>query len=273
MVENNDESWALERPVAVLDGGLGSYLAVRLIHEKFPDQDILYLADRASFPYGTKSRVELFDTVLRALRWLRRYSPSAVVIASNVPSITVLDDLAKENATPLIGVLPPVHQALEVAGNCEVAVLGAASMIYSEQFVAYLSREAGDLADHVHSINASPLIELVESGEFLLNPKSARNFIAEFISRVLSACPDIAVFTLSSTHLAWLRDFLEEACMGRILLDPLESILPQLAAHSSSGSGRIKCFVTENAQYPSSAFQEIFHVLGIDVPISVIEID
>jgi glutamate racemase len=46
------------KPIAVFDAGIGSYSAVATIRNRFPQQDIIYFADRASFPYGAKSLAE-----------------------------------------------------------------------------------------------------------------------------------------------------------------------------------------------------------------------
>jgi glutamate racemase len=260
------------KPIAVFDTGLGSYSAVRLIHEHFPLQDIIYLADRASFPYGAKTRTELYNVVCRALQWLQKYSPSAIVVASNVPSITVLDDIAKNYPTPLIGVCPPVREALDIAGHREVAVLGAASLVNSQQFKAYVLRKAGGAADQVHAVDASRLIDLVETGDFLFNRIAAQELVTNFITHLLSERPQIGVLTLSSTHLAWLRNLIEDARTQRVLLDPLESILPRLTRHISAGCGKITYLVTENDRYPSSAFRRLLDELEISAPVSVIEI-
>ena len=41
---------ALLRPIAVFDAGIGSYAIARQIADRFLDQDVIYFADRASFP-------------------------------------------------------------------------------------------------------------------------------------------------------------------------------------------------------------------------------
>jgi glutamate racemase len=47
---------ALYRPLGMFDAGIGSYAIVRLVQRRFLDQDIIYLADRASFPYWQRPR-------------------------------------------------------------------------------------------------------------------------------------------------------------------------------------------------------------------------
>jgi glutamate racemase len=57
----------LWKPLAVFDAGLGSYAVVRLLHEAYPAQDILYLADRGKLSYGGKSRIALVGVVGKAI--------------------------------------------------------------------------------------------------------------------------------------------------------------------------------------------------------------
>lgn len=83
----------LVQPIAVFDAGIGSYTAVAAIQRLLPQQDILYFADRASFPYGGKSRSELLGVLRRTLLYLDTFEPTAVLVASNAPSITVLSEL------------------------------------------------------------------------------------------------------------------------------------------------------------------------------------
>src|SRR5215475_13247654 len=91
----------LNRPIAVFDAGIGSYAIARKIADRFPGQDVLYFADRANFPYGGKSRAELLGVMRATIERLEIYSPAAVVIASNAPSVMVLDELRASSRTPL----------------------------------------------------------------------------------------------------------------------------------------------------------------------------
>ena len=133
---------ALIRPIAVFDAGIGSYIIARQIANRFPGQDVVYFADRASFPYGGKGRAELLAVMRSTIHRLERYGPVAIVIASNAPSLMVLDELRAASRTPLVGVFPPVRRALAVSRTKRAAVLGVASLIASDEIRAYVEREA-----------------------------------------------------------------------------------------------------------------------------------
>ena len=99
-------------PVAVFDSGIGSLSIIRELKREIPTEDLLYFADRAHFPYGSKSHNELRELAINTINYLRRYKPKLVVIASNTPSVQVLDDVKKMVPdVPIIGVSPPLKEA------------------------------------------------------------------------------------------------------------------------------------------------------------------
>ncbi|MFE9581023.1 glutamate racemase [Nocardia sp. NPDC006044] len=259
---------SLRRPIAVFDAGLGSYSAVELLHRRLPDRDLVYLADRASFPYGAKNRTELLTVVDRAVRFLADFEPSAILLASNAPSVTILDEL--RSPVPIFGVRPPVREALAVAG--EVAVLGVRSLVESAELAEFLRVEADSAIARVHAVNASALVELVESGDFLFRREHTATMIADFLDALLAAHPGIAAITLSSTHLPWLRDYFERARPELRLFDPIEGVVEQIRPLSAAGTGTVLGLVTENEQYPAAEFREMLARLEIDLELESVVI-
>jgi len=264
---NHDALPKLVRPIAVFDAGIGSYAAVAAIQHLLPQQDILYFADRASFPYGGKSRQELLAILHRTLRYLDSFDPAAVLVASNAPSITVLDDLMGIITPPVFGVRPPIAAALAIAGDNAVAVLGVQSMVESPELRLYADTQAGERKAQVHLVNASPLVELVESGTFLFAPERTQAQVDAFLDALDGQHPDIAAFTLSSTHLPWLRAFIERARPGRPLFDPLDDAIAAVAPHAVTGTGAVLALVTENERYSAAEFGLMLKRLGVSLPL------
>jgi glutamate racemase len=255
----------LHKPIAVFDAGIGSYAAVALLRERLPHQDILYLADRASFPYGAKERPALLAILRRTLAFLGTFDPAAVLVASNAPSITVLDDLVVGAARPVFGVRPPVKEALAAAGARDVAILGVTSLVESPELRAYVAAQAGDDARRVKVIDASSLVDLVESGQFLADPKDTQARVARYIERMNARYPDLGCLTLSSTHLPWLRTFMEPCCFGQHLLDPLGGVVEEIAGLATQGTGQIVSLVTTSAAYGIADFRLMLRRLGLDL--------
>lgn len=261
---------SLHRPVAVFDAGIGSYAIVAEIQKAFPRQDIVYFADRASFPYGGKGREELLAIMRRTIAFLGRYSPGAVVIASNAPSIMVLDELQRDPGPKLFGVHPPLSAALSQTRSGRVGIMGVKSLIESPMLARFVATHTAD-PDQVALINASPMVELVENGSFLFDPEGTQFHVSAFMEEVLKRHPGIDVFTLSSTHLPWLASFFASARSDCAFLDPAQDIVAGLTP-SEGGSGKIIGLVTESAEYRLSAFKEMLEKLGIDIPLQAVTV-
>lgn len=263
-----EEENGVHKPVAVFDAGIGSYAIVAAIKAHFPNQDILYFADRASFPYGGKNREQLLHTMRRTLRFLEGYDPSAIVIASNAPSIMVLEDVQKESTVPVFGVYPPLAEALACSASGHVGIMGVRSLIESEALTSFVGRLAEKI-ENVSLINASPMVELVESGVFLFAPEKTQEAVASFLDEVFSTDPAIDVLTLSSTHLPWLRAFFEKARPQCRFLDPAEDMIVAMGQRSE-GTGIVRALVTEDENYDIETFRRMLESLNVDIPLEAV---
>ncbi|WP_375776278.1 hypothetical protein ACE103_31915 [Bradyrhizobium sp. ma5] len=135
---------------------------------------------------------------------------------------------------------------------------------------AFAATEAGDQVRRVLFVNASPLVDLVESGAFLFDQTGVQQKVDAFVSELDAQHADIRAMTLSSTHLPWLRSFLERSVKGRPLLDPLDSALGAIGPVAVEGQGQVLGLVTENDRYTASDFQRMLDRLGIALPLRIV---
>lgn len=255
------EEQPLQAPIGVFDAGIGSYGIAQRIRQHYPTQDILYFADRASFPYGAKRKAELASCVGRAIARLADMGAAAVVLASNAPSVMVLEDIRAAQPVPVLGIHPPIAQALAVSATGRIAVMGVASLVRSEEIRAYVAREAEGRS--IELVNASALVQLVEEGIFLSDTSRTLQAVQVFLRVLQQRLPGLDVCTLSSTHLPWLAPFFAQAAPGIAFLDPAESLMPRLRPHVTAGSGRTLCIATESAAMPLDGLQHMLDLLGV----------
>lgn len=255
----------LHRPLGIFDAGIGSYAIVRFVQQRNPCQDIIYLADRASFPYGAKDKSALHEVTAAAISRPRDMGAEAVIVASNAPSITVLDEIKQTMKTPILGVYPPVTRAIAASDTKSVGLLGVKSLVESNELKQYIDVQSAGTG-RVMTFNASPLVELVESGVFLKKPLLTREIIRGFISSILIAHGDIDVFTLSSTHLPWLNSALDAVFPELVFLDPAEEVVAALAPYVTHGNGTVSCVVTASDAYPFEEFKAM--LMKLDIPLT-----
>ena len=206
--------------IVVFDSGFGSLSIIREIQKKFKGE-LIYFADQKNFPYGTKSKPELEQIIKKTIVLLEKeFSPQLIVMASNTP--TLLLDYGKISSK-LVGVYPPLDNAVKSSKTKNIAILGTRSVSKSEALIEFIEKcnVPNDIV--IHKIDCSSLVELVESGKFLTDKEYCKNIIKEVLDDVFLDNL-IDVVTLSSTHLPFLEILLKSIFKNIKFLDPAKDI-------------------------------------------------
>ena len=254
-------------PVAVFDSGIGSLSIIRELRREVPAEDLLYFADRAHFPYGGKSHGELREIIVNTINYLARYKPKLVVVASNTPTVQVLDEVRRQVELPVIGVRPPLKEAARLTRKKHIGIMATAGTIRSKELENQLRRE---VPQHimVTKFDASPIIDLIEHGVHLENER--RTF--DVISRVLGDNVDekIDVITLSSTHLPFVKKYLAALLPTVRFVDPAQSVARDVRKFlafyrmtKKSGNGRLQILVSDSKR----EFEKSVRAMGVREPV------
>jgi glutamate racemase len=113
-------------------------------------------------------------------------------------------------------------------------------------------------------VNASDLVELVESGAFLTDVDGT---LAAVRAKLDTLHPDADIATLSSTHLPWLARYFEEARPDIRFLHPADDVVEAVAPYVINGSGTFRTLVSERPGYDLADFQRMLGHLGLDLAI------
>jgi glutamate racemase len=113
----------------------------------------------------------------------------------------------------------------------------------------------------VSKFNASPLISMIEDGTFLKNRKK----IAQLIRQLLGKLDDIDVVTLSSTHLPFILDQLNQIYPHIEFIDPSQIIAKEVKKflinnnlNNKTKNGKMRILVSDKKK----EFQEILRQIG-----------
>ena len=147
--------------IGIFDSGVGGFTALYEVRRLVPRADILYLADRANAPYGTKSDGELISLVTEDIRRLTALGAEKILIACCTASTVweSLDEGARRLSIPIIR--PAANAAARLSAN-GIAVIATEATVRSHSF----AREISSLSPHipVSEIAAQELVSLVEGG-------------------------------------------------------------------------------------------------------------
>ena len=256
----------MNKPIAIFDAGLGSYTIVETIKKAYPQQDIIYFADRKSFPYGAKTIEQLKTIIENSIEFLLKRGANFIILASNAPSITVLDKI-KNNK--VIGIYPPLRDVINDKKK-NTLIIGAKVMIESSELQNYIKREVGDSYKQFHVENASSLIQLIESGAFINNIEETEKTIKNFIDNCENKFGKLDSITLSSTHLPWISSYFKKIIPEVKLYDPADNLVKAIKNYTNIGEGKIHSIISESEKYTANEFLKILDILKIKLDYEII---
>ena len=204
--------------IVVFDSGFGSLSIIKQIRKNMK-AEIIYFADQANFPYGSKSIIQLKKIIFRTINFLEKeFNPDLIIVGSNTPSIL----LNGYGSSKIVGVYPPLIEASKKSKSSSIGILTTKNVTKSKRLDALIRKKVPKRVK-VLKINASPLVELVESGKFI----NKKQFCTKKIKLILQKQfenSSIDVVTLSSTHLPFIRPFLKKIFPKIQFIDPSETI-------------------------------------------------
>ncbi|UYY57909.1 glutamate racemase [Sphingomonas sp. S2-65] len=118
------------RPILFFDSGMGGLSVLAPTARLLPHASMVYVADSAGFPYGTRSEAEIAARVPALLgRLAERYDPRLIVIACNTASTIALEHVRAALDVPIVGTVPAIKPAAERSRTRVIGVLGTEATV------------------------------------------------------------------------------------------------------------------------------------------------
>jgi len=247
--------------IIVFDSGFGSISVIKPIQHTIKS-DLIYYADQKNFPYGKKSKSQLTKIITNRIKFLEeKFKPDLIVIGSNTPSLLV--EINKKN---VVKVLPPIKMAAKISVTGNVAILTTLAAVKSKKLSEFIKRSKLPKRINIKKMNASRLVQLVESAKFIDNQNLCNTVVRKTLSEQFSKY-NIDVATLSSTHLPFLLPFFKKQFPHVTFLDPAQEIankVRKIIGKKSSKRNSMKIFTSSEPE----KFQNHLWKMGIKKKVS-----
>ena len=149
-------------PILIFDSGVGGLSVLAPTRALLPNAPIVYAADSAGFPYGTRSDAELAARVPAILgRLVERFRPRLAVIACNTASTIALDHVRAALGVPVVGTVPAIKPAAERSRSRVIGVLGTEATVRQPYVDDLAARFAADCTVVRHG--SRDLVDLAEA--------------------------------------------------------------------------------------------------------------
>lgn len=207
----------MNRPIGVIDSGVGGLTVVKELMRQLPKEEIIYLGDTARCPYGPRPIEEVRTFTWEMVDHLLMKDIKMLVIACNTATAIALEEIAESVEIPVVGVVyPGARTALKVTKNNQIAVIGTNNTIESGIYEKALKSIHNEVK--VTSLACPSFVPLVESGEF--ENETTANIVAETLMPLRGL--DIDTLILGCTHYpllehviqAYVGDYVSLICSG-----------------------------------------------------------
>lgn len=185
------------------------------VRKLLPQAPVIYAADNAGLPYGTKSEAEVAARVAGLLgRMTERFHPRLACIACNTASTIALGMVRDVLHVPIVGTVPAIKPAAAMTETGVIGLLGTAATIRQ----GYVDRLETEFAAGKRLIrHAAP--GLVEAAEARLRGAPVDPAVYAEAARGLREQPDgerIDTVVLACTHFPLVEEELAEAFGPRV---------------------------------------------------------
>lgn len=229
-----------DAPILMFDSGVGGLSVLAKLRQVLPQAPVIYVADNAGLPYGTKTEAQIAARVSGLLgRLTERLRPRLVCIACNTASTIALASVREVLEVPIVGTVPAIKPAAAMTRTGVIGLLGTQATIRQ----GYVDRlEAEFAADKRLLRHGAP--ELVAAAEAQLRGHAVDPAVFAAAAQALR-CQDggaaIDTVVLACTHFP-----LVEAELGKAFGPGVRFI------DGSDGIARRIAFLTQGQEFARS---------------------
>ncbi len=216
-------------PILLFDSGVGGLTVYDALREVLPDAPVIYAADLAGLPYGTKTEAQIAARVSGLLgRMAERFRPRLVCIACNTASTIALGMVREVLEVPVVGTVPAIKPAAALTKTGTIGLVGTGATIRQ----AYIDQLEREFADGKRLLRiAAP--GLVEAAEAKLRGRAVDPTVIADVHDRLAAMPGgaaIDTLVLACTHFPLLSDELAAAFGPEVMqIDGAQGIARRIA--------------------------------------------
>ncbi len=206
-------------PIGIFDSGVGGVTVLKELYKQLPLESIVYFADTARLPYGTRTAEEILQFVREILVWMQEQNVKMVLMACNTSSALALDIVRSEFDLPILGLILPGAKAAVEKGR-RIGVISTPATAASNAYRnAILEVEA---TSEVWQVGCPEFVPLIEQNR-IYDPYT-KEIATEYLSSLIDNHIDTLIY--GCTHYPHLELLIKEILPSSVnLIDPAKYLV------------------------------------------------
>lgn len=213
-----------DSPIGIYDSGVGGLTVWRAVRDLLSAEKLIYFADQAKVPYGSRPLDEVRELAVAACTFLMKQGCKLIVIACNTASSAALKDVrAKWPDFPFVGMEPAVKPAAEQTLSGKVGVLATTSTLHGALYASVVERFANDV--QLYQATCPGLVQQIEKG--FLDAPETRHILEAAVLPMLEEGVDTLV--MGCTHFPFVIPLIKKIVGETVrVIDPAPAVAKQV---------------------------------------------
>ncbi|MDE5093975.1 MAG: glutamate racemase [Trichodesmium sp. St11_bin5] len=212
-----------QKRIGIFDSGIGGLTVLRELYRQLPKESILYFADTARLPYGTRTTKEILQFVNEIVEWLVKSEVKMVLMACNTSSALALEKVKSKFDVPILGLIVPGANTAVEQGK-RIGVIATPATAASNAY-RYAILEA-NASVQVWQVGCPYFVPLIEQNQ--LHDPYTYQIAEEYLMPLIQQQIDTLVY--GCTHYPYLEPILRSLLPKSVIfVDPAVSLVKVVA--------------------------------------------
>ena len=203
----------MESPIGIFDSGIGGISILNKLKKILPNENFIYLADNKNFPYGNKSKKEIFLLSYKNCQKLIEFNCKIIIVACNTSTTNSIKKLRDLISIPLIGIEPGIKPAIKYTKTKSIGILATEKTLTSNLFFETLNENNIDDVN-IHEQIGYDLVKIIE--EDLFSKNNLIDILKSYLTPMINKNIDCLI--LGCTHYNHLKEIIEEILPNEIII-------------------------------------------------------
>lgn len=209
--------------IGIFDSGVGGLTVLRELYRQLPGESILYFADTARLPYGTREPAQIQQFVREILTWMVQQQVKMVVMACNTSDALALEAVRSEFDIPIIGLILPGSRAAVRSGK-RIGAIATPATVKSDAYRRAMLEL--DSTVQVWQVACPKLVPLIEQNQ--INHPHTIQITRAYLAPLIEQQIDTLVY--GCTHYPLLAPLLRQILPQSVqLVDPAVHVVAAAA--------------------------------------------
>jgi len=179
------------RPIGIFDSGVGGLTVLRELGKQLPNESVIYYADLARMPYGSKTPEEIIAINEEIFNYFLDRGVKMVIVACNTSSAIALEHDKNKFDLPTIGVIGPgANTAFALTKNKKIGVLATEATVRTHAYKNILT--SLNTSVEVFEQACPKFVPLIEQGNF--DSPELQSAVAEYVKPLLDKGIDTLIY-------------------------------------------------------------------------------